>query len=710
MSIPIGLLLKQLGPRPLAYYAWYQVQLRSHWIARRTPVRRWDEPPLEAWLVKDGDRDAAPAKFLFDHPLAALPVLQQLQAQAEHPVVEVADQIVEGVFRLFDDEPVRLGFPPDWLQLPLEPTARVVTADRHWTAYLNDHSLDLRMLWELSRFGWVYPLARAYLLTGQSRYAEACFALLESWQAANPPNRGPNWISAQEVALRIMALSFGWFAFADRLQSDQTRRAQMLTMVGVHANRIPPTLSYAKAQRNNHLLSEAAGLYSTGLLFPNLRKAGQWKQSGRRLFLKALHDQVFADGGYIQHSTNYHRVALGLGLWVARLAERNGEPLPERSLVVLQRLTRALAALVDRESGGAPNLGSNDGSDVLPLSSCPHSDYRPVIQAASLAFHGQAAIPAGPWDELALWLGLRPELATGPSEAETGAGATSAPASAAIATDDWSQIDFPQAGLYLLRGRRSWAALRCARFRSRPSQSDQLQLDLWWNGHNIGRDPGSYRYTRTGLEEAAAHNALTADDQEPMRRVGRFLWLERYPAVYLGRSAGEGPAEGSDATSGSLAAERWLTDKLRHRRSVVRAGDTLWVVIDDLLGSGEHQARLAWLLPDGEWSLEAEQLFLTTETDRLTLRIEPAQVRLALYRAGGQVAGDPPPDAKAEQPPDRVGWWAPSYGRRQPGLSLVARLRGALPLRIASWWQLGEPDPSLAFDDGPLAEFLNNAD
>ncbi len=705
--MPIGLLLKQVGPRPLAYYAWYQVQLRSGWIARRTPVRRWDEPPLEAWLAKGADRDKASARFLFDRPLAALPVLQQLQTRTEHPVAEVAAQIGEGAFRLFGGEPVPLGFPPAWLQLPLERAATAMSAERHWTAYLNDHSLDLRMLWELSRLGWVYPLARAYLLTQEHRYAEAFFALLNSWQESNPPNRGPNWISAQEVALRIMALSFGWFAFSDRLESDHARRAQLLTMIGVHANRIPPTLSYAKAQRNNHLLSEAAGLYTAGLLFPMLRHAERWKRSGRRLFLRALDDQVFSDGGYIQHSTNYHRLALSLGLWVARLAERNREPLPERSLAVLQRLTRALAALVDRESGGAPNLGSNDGSEVLPLSGCPHSDYRPVVQAASLAFDGQTAFPAGPWDESALWLGLAPASATEPSPAETGAGAASA---AAIAAGDRSQIDFPRAGLYLLRGRRSWAALRCARFDSRPSQSDQLQLDLWWNGNNIGRDPGSYRYTRTGLEEAAAHNALTADNQEPMRRVGRFLWLERYPAVYLGRSAGEDSAEGGDATSGSLAAERWLTDRIRHRRSVVHAGDTLWVVIDDLLGSGEHQARLAWLLPDGEWDLKGEQLSLATEIDQLTLRIEPAQVQLALYRAGGQVAGDPAPNAEADESPDRVGWWAPSYGRRQPGLSLVARLRGPLPLRIASWWQLGQPDPSLASADGPLAEFLNDAD
>lgn len=693
MSLPVRLLLQELGVRSLAHYARYQLELRTGVIRRRTPTYRWEDRPLAWWTLPEGKADRRPAQFPLDRSLEALDRLGRIQQESELPAGRVANEILEGRFRLFGGEPVQLGLPPDWLRVPFDEAAGPVVADRHWSRTRIDAQLDLRLLWEPSRFGWAYPLGRTFLLSGDLRYADQFLLLISTWRQVNPPNHGPNWISAQECALRILALSFAGFAFAGPLTEaggpDGTPgRELLLTTVAALANRIPPTLAYARAQRNNHLITEAVGLYTAGTLYPQFRQAPRWKSTGRRLLVDALADQVFPDGGYIQHSANYHRLALSAGLWAARLAEANGEPLPQDSLEALRRLTDGLAALVDPVSGRTPNLGSNDGSDILPLAGCAHTDCRPLLQAASLAFTGRPALPPGPWDETALWLGLgdgeerRRAAKPGPpgtAGAPAGgrrAAAAGPPQTAAPRAD---RGDLPQAGLYFVRGERSWAMLRCATFRSRPSQSDQLHLDLWWKGCNIARDPGSYRYSVPGLEGAAAHNTLTADDREPMRRLGRFLWVPRHPARYLARWSAQ------DRTVESIAAEQRLPGQLTHRRSLVRSADTLWVVLDELYGSGEHEARLSWLLPDGDWELEAGELRLRSGAGDLALHIEPAQVRLALYRAGVQVAGDPAPE-----PESVVGWWAPRYGRRLPALCLVARLRGPLPLRLASWWRLGD--------------------
>ena len=51
-----------------------------------------------------------------------------------------------------------------------------------------------------------------------------------------------------------------------------------------------------------------------------------------------------------------------------------------------------------------PNLGPNDGADLLPLTICRYADYRPLLQAAGLAFLGERPVESGAWDELSLWL------------------------------------------------------------------------------------------------------------------------------------------------------------------------------------------------------------------------------------------------------------------------------------------------------------------
>ncbi len=98
-----------------------------------------------------------------------------------------------------------------------------------------------------------------------------------------------------------------------------------------HAERILPTLAYAKAQNNNHLVSEAVGLYTAGVFLPHHPRAGKWKETGLLLFTQAINTQVSADGEYIQHSTNYHRMLLMLSLWMWYLMRTENKDLDNQT-------------------------------------------------------------------------------------------------------------------------------------------------------------------------------------------------------------------------------------------------------------------------------------------------------------------------------------------------------------------------------------------
>ena len=188
--------LRELGPRELGLYAWYQIGLKSgyfHWRTRKGR-RKKTVTGLQSSVIRPilnlPDPDAIIAIIGSDG-------LSHLKAEA--------DEIVDGRVRLFGGSPVPLELTP-----PGELT--------HWTEYEKgnagnpENRGDIKFIWEPARFSWAFILGRAYSLTEDERYPEAFWHFFETFTNANPVNEGPNWLSAQEVSFRIVAFSLISFA------------------------------------------------------------------------------------------------------------------------------------------------------------------------------------------------------------------------------------------------------------------------------------------------------------------------------------------------------------------------------------------------------------------------------------------------------------------------------------------------------------------
>jgi hypothetical protein len=552
---------------------------------------------------------------------------------------------------------------------------------RHWTAYEN-HQVswgveDVKFIWEPARFGWAFLLGRAYYLTGSEDYAQLFWQLSERFLEANPVNLGPNWASGQEVALRLIALSFALQVFSASPHSTLERKCRLLQAIADHARRIPPTLIYARSQNNNHLVSEAVGLYTAGTLLSDLPEALHWRDLGWRWLNQALQTQIAPDGTYVQHSTNYQRLMLHLALWADLLNRHNGVSFPAQTLVKLAAATRWLLALLDPISGQVPNLGHNDGSNILPLAAGGYADYRPVLQAAARAFLGKACLPAGPWDELGMWLG-RSQLSDVRQESSVVSSQFSVKESPII-NNQKSTINNPQ----------SWGYLRAVQYKSRPGQADQLHVDLWWQGLNIALDAGTFQYNaappwENALAGTSVHNTITIDGKDQMQRAGRFLWVNWAQANNL--NAGE---------PDSLAAEHYGYNKLGiiHRRRLSQIDPLNWQVEDDLLPAGSEQAEhsfvLHWLLPDWPWELEGTTLNLQAPPGKITLAVklpeDSRQVKangVQLIRGGEVLSGSPALCAPA------LGWYSPTYGVKLPALALRCFFTGKSLFGLISHWTL----------------------
>ncbi len=590
-------------------------------------------------------------------------VVRIIGEEGKARVLAEADEIVRGKARLFGGEPVEL-------KLSLDRTLPDWTAYETGKADLHHLTSDVKFLWEPARFGWAFTLGRAYVLTKDEKYPQAFWRYFEEFTQANPPYKGPNWMSGQEAALRLMAFAWAAQVFGNAKASTPERMNTLARSVAEHAARIPPTLVYARSQRNNHLLTEAAGLLTAGLALPNHPQAEKWRNLGWKWLSRGLPDQIDGYGEYAQHSTNYHRLMLEVVLWVRMMLRSNDlnqrYRFPRPAAEAVTRSVHWLLALLDLDSGQAPNLGANDGAYIFPLTVCPFQDYRPVLHTAAREFLDYD-LPQGPWDELSLWFG--------------------------VPLTDKRYVQLPRYLGDQLYGKDSWAALRMAQYTTRPSHADQLHLDLWWHGLNIARDAGTYLYNgeppwENSLTTALVHNTVTVNGQDQMTRAGRFLYVDWLNAYRQDENV-------TDPEMLQRVRGRYRTFRLgyRHTRYVTALADGRWRVEDEILRLSwlpwgrrtMNSYRLHWLLPDWEWKVEYREagfdVHIKSPHGQVILRVSGGTPltsdALTIARAGEMVHGQGPAE------PTR-GWVSPTYGVKVPALSAAVEIHSADDVQFTS--------------------------
>ena len=390
----------------------YELQRGSGLMSRRMhSVRGWEFWDLKHIAPNTSPEDLLSIRrqggrpfFFSDSRSLALELKKVLGAHGEESVIAEANRILEGNLPFFGRLSFACGFPPRWFQNPV--TGQRVSPDRPWTQmrFASDDYGDLKFILEPSRFLFVYPLARAYAISGDERFPQAFWSAIENWAGSSPPMSGPLWICGQESSLRILAWSFALYAFLHSPATTPQRVALLLSMIAAHAWRTMQTVGYARSQRSNHLFSEAVGLWTAGTLYPELRDAAAWQKQGAQLLREAVLDQITPEGAYLQDSFNYQRMVLHQLLWTLRLSEIHKIQLDPEIRTRTAAAFEFIGRFVDSESGHAPNHGSNDGSNILPLAACDYGDFRPLLRLGSCVLDRPTALRPGPWDEAALWL------------------------------------------------------------------------------------------------------------------------------------------------------------------------------------------------------------------------------------------------------------------------------------------------------------------
>lgn len=642
---------KRLGGARRTYAArpWDSIQL--HEIASPPAPSDWDR--YAAWK-----RENAP-KFLF--PLGKPPMV----TDSDSPPLR-APGLRERIELLRDNRCFYFFSTPapraiDWYENALDGTRGDAARDWHEIPDFMPGQGDVRMLWEPARAAWAIDLARAHARGVALDAAALYWRWLDSWLNACPPYRGVHWKCGQESSVRFLALALGFWALGETADAPAWQKFTRLAWATGY--RVYHHIGYAVSQNNNHALSEAVGLLLISHLFPEFRAASKWRARGKQVLTDGLLRQFYPDGAYVQHSFNYQRVALQMGCLGLRLGELADEPYGRDCYDRLARCVEFLFEMMEPRSGSVPNYGHNDGALVLPLSECDFQDYRPALQAGHYLAHRKRLLPAGAWDEELTWLFGRASDQTGVTADHP------APKSSA----------FRASGYYTLRSRESWGMIRCHHYSDRPAQNDNLHFDLWWRGHNVLRDAGTYRYFVEGRPDieryyrsSASHNVMQVGPGDPIESVTRFLWFP-WPRATLRRFETSGARQVFEGDSHDHERRPW---RVRRRRCVVVLEDDTWIIVDDLIGVGAPPITLRWHCLDAP-------VVLVPDQNRAQLETPAGPLWIAIAAAPGPVARMLLVRGRDEHGALQ-GFAAPYYGQQLPIPVLEVELTAPLPQRIVT--------------------------
>jgi len=373
-----------------------------------------------------------------------------------------AEKICQHRFDLLGYKDLDFGSPLDW---HLDPVHHKRAPRKPWyqIPFLDfDQVGDHKIIWELNRHQHLVILAEAWRLTKDDRFAAELRSQWDHWQRENPYPIGINWASTLEVAFR--ALSWLW---TRHLLGDF--HEDLLRALHLHGWHIERYLSTYYSP-NTHLLGEGVALFSIGLLCPQIRDAGRWRDRGWNIVLQQAETQVRPDGFHFEQSVYYHVYALDFFQFARDLAARNAIPIPASFDRTIEKMSEALAAL--SQAGRSPNYGDDDGGRV------PGSPARPLAPSPA---HSVALTSAGIY----------------------------------TMTTPHSQffIDAGPQGV----------------FAGGHGHADALSVQLITDGRPILIDPGTFCYTcpqRNRFRGTAAHNTLQVDGRDQAVPAGPFGWTD----------------------------------------------------------------------------------------------------------------------------------------------------------------------------------------
>jgi hypothetical protein len=595
-----------------------------------------------------------PARFFFSPASipSILALLRQRFPQQVEQIQEQAGKICNHRFDLLGYENLSFGDPIDW-SLDAVHGKRAPRKPFHKIHFLGFQEVgDSKVTWELNRHQHLVTLAKAYRLTGDSRYAHELLRQWKHWHAANPYPVGVNWASSLEVAFRCLSWMWMFHLLEGTPALPPNFRAEWLRAQALCGRHIERYLS-TYFSPNTHLLGEGVALFFLGTLCPELSAAERWKSNGWEIVVREAVQQVRADGFHFEQSTYYHVYAVDFFLHALILASLNGVPIPPGFEGTVQRMLNALSLL--SRAGPPPRFGDDDGGRLFDPRRNRNEHLLDPLSTGAVLFHrADFKALAGELREETVWL----LGAAGVEEFER----------LQAQAPEGESVALAETGLYLLTASepRSQLVIDAGPQGAQGAghgHADALSISLQSGGQTLLLDPGTLEYVgasdaRDHFRGTAMHSTLRVDEASQAEPAGPFSWGR------LTHATVEQWVPGKTFTlfSGKHDGYARQSPPVVHRRWVISVNG-LFLVRDVAEGQGEQKLNIAWHLGP-EMFAEADHRFRTKGSSR-GLLVLPAEGH----------------GWTEETLRDR---WSPAYGAQAPATTLNFSLTTKLPAEFAT--------------------------
>ncbi len=382
--------------------------------------------------------------------------------------------------RLARGKVMSVGFMHDFgeegIQFEANPTPNTY---REWTWQLNRHH-EWRMLGHL------------YRETGDEQYPQLFAKLFSSWREQcecpdDVPGGQTKAFRTIEIGIRLTKIwHYAIHAFLHSSSISDHLWCDIFASLWENANRLRlhPT-------HGNWLVMEMAGLFHSGLLYPFILDAADWKQYAADRLTAELDIQIYPDSFQYELTTGYHGTVISNYTYAVDICRAMEQPLPPAFLAVLKlafdlypKLAQPDLLLPALNDGGCPSAA---GMSRLGLSYFPDKE-----DLQFFASNRTESDPMFPKDTFMPYSGM------------------------AVLRDDWS-------------AQSQWLFFESAPFGRGHQHEDKLSILLYAYGKNLLRDTGNFAYDTSEMRRfvlsARAHNTAMVDGMEQNRR-GRYTWAD----------------------------------------------------------------------------------------------------------------------------------------------------------------------------------------
>jgi hypothetical protein len=480
---------------------------------------------------------------------------------------------------------------------------------------------DREYTWLLNRHTFFLEIGRAYLRTGEEKYAQAFNEIVTDWITSNPIAEAggtsrDSWRTLEAGIRMFNTWQMGWQSFKGSPSFTTDARIMMLKSFAEHADYL-----VKNPRGGNWLLMETNGLLHVGAMFPEFKDAQEWRETAVNRLVEQMRVQVYPDGAQFELTTSYHSISLWNLLHPVILMHtaRNFE-LPKEYIARLEEMFRWSAG-VTRPDGKAPMLNDADQHEIL----------RRVQDPARKI--GGDKLP-----EIRDLLDIKPE----------------------------SKSVFVQySGISCMRAQDLYLMMDAGPYGAGHQHEDKLNLEVYACGRPFVVDPGRFTYTAEGapFKGTGAHNTILVDDHGQHRRgVDRSKWIVNEPAPGCRWISDDDFDYAEGVYYDGYGSENEIG--VTHTRKVFFVKPEYWIVVDILNGDGEHKLEQMWHFMPGKVAVEPGGARTLNDDANLTVvRSDGAQARI--------VEGEDRPI---------LGYYSPLYNIREPSSTVVFTRTSATPV------------------------------